>query len=87
MSFTVYVLESDAGHMYTGYTPDLERRPAEHNSGTTHSTKHAKNWRVVYTEEFSSRSEAMKREKYLKTGAGRDFLGRTLRGVESAAAE
>ncbi len=87
MSFTVYVLESEAGHRYTGYTPNLERRLEEHNSGTTHSTKHAKNWKVVYTEDYSTRGEAMKREKYLKTGAGRDFLSRTLRGVESAAAE
>jgi putative endonuclease len=86
MAFYVYVIESEEGYRYTGQTPDIERRLAEHNAHTTFSTKRGNNWRLVYSEEYSTRSEAMKRERYLKTGAGRDFL-RTHMGVESAAAD
>jgi hypothetical protein len=35
-------------------------------------------WRVIYTELFSDSKSARTREKYLKTGAGRRFLDRTL---------
>ncbi|OXB18815.1 endonuclease [Flavobacterium reichenbachii] len=31
-------------------------------------------WIVIYTEFFNSKSEAMKREKYFKTGIGREFI-------------
>ena len=86
MSFFVYVIQSEEGLRYTGHAPDLVRRLSEHNAGTTHSTKHGTNWKIIHTEEFMSRGEAMKREKFLKTGAGRDFL-KTIVGVESAAAE
>jgi len=87
MPYFVYVIESAEGSRYTGQTPDLERRLKEHNGGNSHSTKHGSSWRIVYHEQFGTRGEAMKREKYLKTGAGRDFLKRHFRGVESAAAE
>jgi putative endonuclease len=86
MSYYVYVLRSAEGKRYTGHTPDLERRLLEHNSGTTFTTKKGHDWRIIYKEEFASRAEAMKREKYLKTGKGREELDRLI-GVESAAAE
>ena len=87
MPFHIYVIQSLEGNRYTGQTPDLERRLSEHNSGRSHSTKHGSGWKLVYTEEFATRGEAMRREKYLKTGSGRDFLKHQLSGVESAAAE
>jgi putative endonuclease len=80
MKYIVYVIESREGYRYTGQTNDLERRIEEHNSGLSHSTKHGKNWKVIYTEEKSSRSEAMKLEKWLKTGVGREWLERLLGG-------
>ncbi len=70
----VYLLISDEGFHYIGQTPDLNRRLSEHNSHISHSTKHGNNWKIIYTEEFSSRSEAMKREKWLKSGIGRRWI-------------
>ncbi len=74
MPFYVYLLVSEEGHHYTGQTPDLERRLIEHKTGTCHTTKQGKNWRIVYTEEYETRSEAMRREKYLKSSAGRRWI-------------
>ena len=85
--FYIYVIKSLKGKIYTGHTGDLKKRLSEHNSGLCKSTKIDKDWRLIYSEEYKSRSEAMKREKWLKTGAGRDFIKNIIRGVESAAAE
>lgn len=70
--FHVYALENPQGRLYIGYTSDLDRRISEHNDpdGKAHLKKFThKNdpWRLVGFEKFSSRSEAMKREKQLKS--------------------
>jgi putative endonuclease len=77
--YTVYVLRSiKLGTFYTGQTENIENRLQEHNQGMSFYTKSKRPWELVYSEHFFSRSEAMKREKYLKTGAGRDFILRKL---------
>ena len=79
--FTVYVLKSNVdGRLYVGFTDDLERRIKEHNSGKTKSTKGYKPWQIAYTETVSDRLEARKREKYLKSGIGKEFLKRKING-------
>ncbi|HOH84052.1 MAG TPA: GIY-YIG nuclease family protein [Bacteroidales bacterium] len=81
MKYTVYVLKSlSTGKLYTGQTEDIKRRLNEHQTGTgpVRYTKGRGPWELVYTEEYDERSQAMKREKYLKTGAGRDFLHRII---------
>jgi putative endonuclease len=65
-------------HFYVGLTENLQNRLYEHNSGKTKSTKAFAPWKIVYTEEFSTREEARQREKYLKSGAGRKFRGKIL---------
>ena len=76
--YTVYVLQDEEGHFYKGMTNDLVRRLAEHRRGKTRTTRRMPNVRVVYTEQFQMREEAMRRERYLKTAAGRRFLWRKL---------
>ncbi len=78
--FFVYVIYSDTiGRKYIGQTEDLERRINEHNNGLLGVyTKNKGPWRLVYFEQYQTRSEAMKREKELKTGKGRDFLKTTI---------
>jgi putative endonuclease len=75
--YTVYVIKSHKdGRLYTGQTENLSRRLNEHNTGIgpVRYTKGKGPWELVYKEDFISRSTAMAREKYLKSGAGRDFL-------------
>ena len=76
--FTVYVLKDNQGHFYKGMTSDLKRRLAEHRSGGTKTTKKMPGLVVVYTEEHLDFVSARKREKYLKTAAGRRFLKKVL---------
>ena len=78
--FYVYLLRSVEGYHYTGHTPDLDRRLREHNAGTCRSTKRGTDWRIVYKEEYASRSEAMRREKWLKTLEGRIWIRENVAG-------
>ena len=67
MGFVLYILQSSkSGKLYIGQTQNLEDRLKRHNSGYSKSTKFETPWEIIYTEEFATRAEAMKREKYLK---------------------
>ena len=55
-------------------TNNLERRLNEHNNGENRSTKAYKPFELVYFEEFKTRMEARNKEKYLKSGIGKEFL-------------
>ena len=75
MEYFVYVLESEKdGRLYKGQTNDIEKRVKEHNFGKTKSTKGYSPWKLVYFEKYKTREEAVLREKYFKTGSGREFL-------------
>lgn len=72
--FIVYVIENNYGKLYIGQTSNLEKRILEHNGMGDGYTSKFRPWKLIHTESFNSRSEAMKRERYLKTGAGRDWI-------------
>jgi putative endonuclease len=74
--FTVYILYSFENKIfYTGYTSDLMKRFRDHNVNNYKSfTSKHRPWVVLYTECYFTKSEAMAREKYLKTGMGREFI-------------
>ena len=67
MSYFIYILYSDkSNHYYIGSAADPDERLARHNAGATPSTKSGRPWNLVYTEVFSSKTDALKRELYLK---------------------
>ncbi|MFH1387148.1 MAG: GIY-YIG nuclease family protein [bacterium] len=73
--FYTYVLHSlSFDCYYVGSTGNLEKRIQEHNSGLSRFTKGRKPWELVYKEEFPTRGEAMKREKFFKSGQGRELI-------------
>ncbi|VBB46406.1 Excinuclease ABC C subunit domain protein [uncultured Paludibacter sp.] len=75
MKYFVYLLYSESyNRFYKGMTANIEKRLKEQNRGQTFSTKPYKPWKLIYFEEFSNREEARKREKFLKSGQGRDFI-------------
>lgn len=79
MSYFVYVIQSTVNSkLYIGHTSDLNKRLKEHNAGKTKSIKPYIPYKLVYSEELSTRQEAVSREKYLKSGIGRDFVKRKL---------
>ncbi|MFA6272711.1 MAG: GIY-YIG nuclease family protein [Patescibacteria group bacterium] len=74
MWFTYILLSSKDSRTYTGSTDNLSKRLLEHNNGYVISTKNRRPLKYIYTESFASEIEARKREKYLKSGAGRKFI-------------
>ena len=73
--YYVYVLKSiNFDRRYVGFTTNIEKRLAQHNSGKTHSTKAYKPWKLIYSEEIEAKEQALKREKFFKSGRGRAFL-------------
>lgn len=79
--FTVYAIQSEVDkRIYVGFTADLNRRLKEYNSGKTRSTKGYRPWKLIYTEETESRLIARNREKYLKSGVGKEFLKNKIDG-------
>jgi putative endonuclease len=86
--FFVYVLRSAAtGRHYVGFCADLAQRLGQHNAGLTKSTKNRGPWELVYQEEWPTRAEAMGRERYWKSGQGREKLKRLLGERGQGAAE
>ncbi len=75
MDYFVYVIRSDEGYQYIGMTEDLQKRLIQHNNKLlSFWTKRGNNWSLLYFETYPSKSEALKREKWLKSGVGRNFL-------------
>lgn len=77
MGYTVYVLKSRKDYKrYIGTTQNLGRRVLEHNRGKVTSTAKRKPFEILYIEKYPTKLEAERREKYFKTGAGREWLDR-----------
>jgi putative endonuclease len=73
--YYTYVLSSKKdSNFYIGFTNDLKKRFKEHNRGSVKSTKARCPFKLVYYESCLSNKDAIKREKYFKTGFGRRFL-------------
>ena len=78
--FYVYILKSlKNGRLYTGHTNNIQRRFEEHNSGMSKYTKGNGPYELVYTEKYMARCDAVKRERYLKTGKGREEIIRKMK--------
>ena len=73
--YEVYVLKSiKDGIRYTGSGNDAQEGLRRHNKGDYRFTKGHRPWQLIYKEEYQTRSEAVRRERFLKSGQGRKFL-------------
>ncbi len=73
--YYIYVIKSiQHDFYYKSHCENLEKRLSEHNKGSTISIKPYLPFEIVYFEIFNTREEAITREKYFKTAAGRRFL-------------
>jgi putative endonuclease len=73
--YYVYAIKSiSRNYIYVGMTNDLDRRINQHNNGKSITTKAYKPFILLYSEIKESREEARNREKYLKSGIGKEFL-------------
>ena len=78
--FYVYVLRSEADSgFYIGYATNLRIRLKEHRAGKSLATADRSPWTLIYYEAYIEQADALGRERYLKSGAGRRFLKAQLR--------
>ncbi|MCL5031367.1 MAG: GIY-YIG nuclease family protein [Bacteroidetes bacterium] len=73
--YQVYAIKSiNRNYIYVGMTSNLEERLKRHNNGYERTTKPYKPFKLIYSEVYTTRVEARKREKYFKSGIGKEFL-------------
>jgi putative endonuclease len=77
--YYAYVLKSvEHEYFYKGHCQDLDARLKQHNSGMTQSIRPYLPFKIFYFERFGTEKEAIAREKYFKSAAGRRFLRKLL---------
>ncbi len=75
----VYVMNSlSRNYIYVGLTNSVLRRFAEHQTGQEKTTAPYRPYELVHTEEFPSRIKARVREKYLKSGVGKEWIKKNI---------
>ena len=71
----MYILRSStSGRYYIGHTDEISRRLTEHNLGMAKYTRREKPWKVVYVENYATRSSAMKRELEIKAKKSKTYI-------------
>lgn len=80
--FYVYILLSEKDkQLYVGYTPDLKVRVESHMKGFVKSTKFRRPLKLIHYESYLKRSDAKRREQFLKGGKGHNELKIQLQGI------
>ncbi len=73
--YFVYILRSQKdGDLYTGYTTNIQQRIADHNRGHVPSTAHRQPLQLIFFECYANKNDALRRETYLKTTAGKKAI-------------
>lgn len=75
--YTVYALyNKTASKLYIGQTSNMDLRLRQHNSkrGNHFTARFEGVWELIYSESAADRSEALAREKQLKTSRGRLYI-------------
>ena len=81
--FYTYILYSQSkDRFYIGQANNLEKRLIRHNNKEVRSTKHGVPWTLVYHEIFPTRSEAMQRERYIKSLKNRTALQKIIKATD-----
>ena len=83
MEYTYVLLSEKDNRFYTGCTNDVEKRLRDHNKGRVPSTAYRVPLKLIYYEACLDRSDAIRRERFLKTGKGKQFLKKRLAGFLS----
>jgi putative endonuclease len=78
--YITYVLQSKIdNNFYVGYTTNLNKRLTEHNSGKVQSTNSRRPLKVIYYEVCFNQTDALHREKYLKSSYGKRYIKNRLK--------
>ena len=73
--YYVYIIQSQTNcGFYVGSCRDIDIRIERHNAGATPSTKSGRPWKLVYSESYETNSEALKRERDIKSKKSRKYI-------------
>jgi len=78
MYYSYVLLGKRDNRFYTGCTNDLKNRLLEHNAGRVRSTAYRAPLELIYYEACVNRDDALRRERFLKSGKGKGFLKKRL---------
>jgi putative endonuclease len=79
--YVVYILYSlSKDQYYIGHTSNLEDRLKRHNARRSKATKHGIPWQVKYTQSFTTKSLAYRRELQLKAMKSKVFIENLIGG-------
>jgi len=82
LKYFVYVIENCSDKSwYIGYTSDINNRLVNHNthSGGEYTKKRSDKWKMIYYEAYINKTDALSREKFLKSGSGRVFIKKQIK--------
>jgi len=79
MDYKVYILRMNNGQLYAGYTADIERRLQEHQLGKVASTRQRRPVKLIHYERYLLKTDAERRERFLKTTEGKRLLKMQIR--------
>ena len=82
MYFVYAISSTTREYIYVGMTSNIEARIERHNKGYEKTTKPYRPFNIIYYEDLPNRVEARKREKYWKSGCGKEILKRIV--IDSA---
>src|SRR5713101_10002667 len=75
MAYHLYILQSEStGRFYVGQTEHLKERVEYHNANYSLSLRNRGPWKLMYSEQYETRREAMRREQYIKRQKDRHFI-------------
>ncbi|MCX6165683.1 MAG: GIY-YIG nuclease family protein [Ignavibacteriae bacterium] len=78
--FFTYIIQSEKDNsFYIGFTSDLEKRLKFHNEGLSPYTSKKIPWKLVYFEQYNNKSNALKREYFLKKQKNKEFYLRLIK--------
>ncbi|MFA6082460.1 MAG: GIY-YIG nuclease family protein [Patescibacteria group bacterium] len=79
--YYVYFLMQNDSHIYTGSASDLKRRVGQHNQGGVTSTKFKRPLTLIGYECYALKTDAQRRERFLKTTEGKRLLKQQYRDI------
>ncbi len=80
MAYILYILRSERdSSFYIGHTANVAERLRRHNEGRSPYTRAKIPWSLVHKEEYLTRSEAVNRERELKSKKSRDYIEQLVR--------
>ena len=81
--YFVYIIQSDLDQSYyIGFSENIENRLKEHNLGSTNYTSKKRPWSLVYFERFENKSDALKREIFLKKQKNKKFYQKLINTLD-----